>query len=95
MIGQLNYDSIGYIKTRVKLAAVIGLVILSRSVRDPLVGFVNVMDKSFVNKVTSLHCRCILASERFLIKRTPSWIKTRRGLGKDKMALQGVGVRLG
>ena len=64
MIGQFSHDGIG-LKTRVKFVichwwvsirlllvklSVFWSVLLSRSVRSPFVGFVSVMNKSFVRR---------------------------------------------
>ena len=64
MIGQLSHDGIGW-KTRVKFVishwwvsirillvklSVVRSVLLSRSVRSPFIGFLSVMDKSFVRR---------------------------------------------
>ena len=42
----------------------------------------------------SLQCRRILASECILIKRAPSWIQTRKGLGERRKCVLGSGSRL-
>ena len=39
----------------------------------------------------SLQCRRILASERILIKRVPSWIQTRKRLGERRKCVPGSG----
>ena len=64
MIGQLSHDGIGW-KTPVKFVisywwvsirillvklSVVRSVLLSRSVRSPFIGFLSVMDKSFVRR---------------------------------------------